>query len=451
MLVCAAAALAVCGVVQADTLVEVWDAKLRVTRGTLQGVSDAMVTYFDENRAYQTLSRDSLVRVRVVPKATTPTANAQGGGTGGSVSDDGLVRVTTRDAMGNIVVRMVRPPAGWAGLRGGRMAPNVQPVVVEPEKPKEVKLDGPGWLWLTDGQKLKATFKGPATGEQMSFSSDRLGEFTVPVDKVSRFWPDTLVEPLAGTEGQDTLLLANGDRVGGFAESLDEKGIRFKPQGAEESMTLGPAQVAGFLLSNPPATGSAGLVLVTLGTGEVLGASSIKVSDDKVGVTPSLIVRSGGEPLEVPLAEVATMDFSGPSGRLVALKEIPRQVVGGEDFLGSPNMPVDNAQGTLLQAPVTVRYALPAGSARVLFTARAWCLPESREQSRKWTRFDASVLMAGQKSPAWKARFEFGKEERVVLEAGPGPMDLVLDEGDNGPVLDRLLLADGYVLVKAAN
>lgn len=451
-LVCVWAVLAFCGAGYCQTLVEVWDAKLRVTRGTLQGVSDSMVTYFDENRAYQTLSRDSLVRVRVVPKgaASSVTGGGVAGNTAGDVVvEEGMVRVQRRDGMGNIVVQLVRP--GGGGIRV-RNAPVGQGAAVEPEKPKEVKLDGPGWLWLTDGQKLKATLKGPAAGELLSFTSDRLGAFNVPVDKVARFWPLTLVEPLAGTEGQDTLLLANGDRVTGFVESVDEKGFKFKAQGADEALALGPRQVAGFLLANPPGTAPLGSVLVMLGSGETLSAASIKVSEEKVTFMTSLVQRTTpGEPLEMTLGEVAMMDFFGPAGRLVALKDIPFQTVGGAEFLGSPNMPVESAQGTLFQAPVAVRYALPAGAARVVFSAAAWCPAGSQELSKKWTRFDAGLQMAGQKSPQWTARFEFGKQERVVLEAQPGPMELVLSEGDNGPVLDRLLVSDAFVLVRAAN
>jgi hypothetical protein len=440
-LVCVWAVLAFCGAARCQTIVEVWDAKLRVTRGTLQGVSDSMVTYFDESRAYQALSRDALVRVRVVPKVAAAGTNVAG--------EDSGVRVQGRDPMGNIAV--IRPPAVMAGGRI-RLVPKAQPAAVEPEKAKEVKLDGPGWLWLTDGQRLKATFKGPAAGELMSFNSDSLGAFNVPVDKVARFWPMTLVEPLTGAEGQDTLLLANGDRVSGFMESLDEKGFKFKAQGADAPVTLVPAQVAGFLLANPPAAGSLGSVLVTLGSGEILGAASIKVSEEKVSLMVSLIQRAAaGEALEMTLGDVATIDFFGPAGRLVALKDIPWQTVDGADFLGTRNTPVENAMGTLFQAPVAVRYALPAGSARIVFTAGAWYPPGSQDLSKKWTRFDAGLQMGGQKSPVWTGRFEFGKQERVVLEARPGPMDLVLGEGDNGPVLDRLLVSEAYVLVRAAN
>jgi hypothetical protein len=430
--------LALTGPAWADTAVEVWDTKLNVTKGTLQGVSGSIVSYFDEGRAYQTLSRDAVVRLRVVPKVV-PVEPAP-------------------------VVKPVEPAAVNPGLMrwgGGavikRNNRGAQPAApAEPEKPKEVKLDGPGWLWLTDGQKIKATLKGPAQGETVGFTSDRLGAFNVPVDKIAKFWPEALAEGMAATDGQDTLLLANGDKVVGFVETLDETGFKFKPTGAEVAAQLAPGQVAGFWLSNPLAGPGVGVTVFTLLSGDVLGASDLKVADDKAQLTLAPVKRvpageAPAEPLEVALTDVATIDFSGTGGRLVALKDVPRQAVAGQEFLGTPNLPVESPQGTLLQAPVTVRFMLPPGSARLLFNGSAWSAKGSETQARKWTHFEASIKLAGQNKPVWSMPFEFGKSERVLIGVLPGPLDLSLDDGPDGPVLDRFLISDAYLLVKPTN
>lgn len=425
--------IALAGPASADTPVEIWDTRLNVKHGTLQGVSETMVTYFDEGRAYQSHSRDSLVRLRVLTKA--PTA-AQGA----DAVEPQSQRMTGQD---------VRGDAGGGVGENAAAAPQAAA-----QKAGDAKLEGPGWLWLTDGQKIKATLTGPAAGEVMRFTSERLGAITVPVDKVARFWPDALPDALTSVEGQDMLLLANGDRVVGFIETLDEGGYKFKPQGAEASVQLGAAQVAGFYLSNPARMDTKGLTVFTLVSGEVLGASSLTVADDKARMMLSPIGRQGGssgEPVELLLADVSMIDFSGPGGRLVPLRDVARQSIKGEEFLGTPNKPIETAQGLLTQAPVTVRFQLPAGSSRLVFNGSAWTPKGSEEQARKWTRFDAAIVLAGEKIPVWTMTFSYGKQEHVMINVLPGPMDLVLDEGPDGPVLDKFLMSDAYLLVKPVN
>lgn len=265
------------------------------------------------------------------------------------------------------------------------------------------------WIDLIDGQRLTGTFSAPAEGatdttkpgasadpkapksgadsDTVAWQHPRLGTVNIPLDVTARYIGDaprlesTLRTPLSRVN--DTIVLANGDRVEGFIEHLGVS-MRIGPAGAGGTKTAsgGAAvqaseassvqsiipsdQVVLAHLVNEPRTLSGAAVWLT--DGSVLALSSARTDADRGRITLTTRGLSGASAsLDLTDLRAAVVD----AARITPLSALPIAAqIGSSDRPSFEPAVVDaNAHGgagaplgaadILLPGPMVVEWTLP--------------------------------------------------------------------------------------------
>jgi hypothetical protein len=243
------------------------------------------------------------------------------------------------------------------------------------------------------------------------------------------------------------VILANGDVLDGFVDVISAAEVVVEVEGKTRKVET--PRVARVEFSNP-AAGLSG-AMVWLASGDVLRVSSLGGSGAGGEVT---LARAGsGSPVTVKVADVA--GFVESSAALVALATIaPAGVTpfGSRSAadpieVGSVEVPLGAADVTL-PSPMVVTWALPEGATRAAWRAE---LPAA---SRVWGDCVLIVEQTGEKGVGGRelARVRLNgdapeAEMNVELIVGGGPLRVTLDEGEGGPIQDRVVLRGGLVLV----
>ena len=286
-------------------------------------------------------------------------------------------------------------------------------------------------LALKDGQVLAGRFLGSRAGnEQIGWENPAVGKLSLPLDDIASFTLTAGAQPPVAADN-DAVLLANGDRLDGFIQAVDEGGLELERQG--QAIRLGWESVRAVTLAGPVAPRPGVWLTMTDG-------SRIRVNDLVVGGERAAAAALGVA-IDLPLDGLSRIDFT-EHHRLTPLGELAWEVVSGGTAFGVEYPPRFDGGGetAALHAPITVRFTLPAGAARL--AATAMLEPASAEQGDLALRVSdgSRELIAGRihrQHPKMQINVEL-RGDTLLIE---------VDDAGGGPVHDRLRLAEAHVLV----
>jgi hypothetical protein len=285
-------------------------------------------------------------------------------------------------------------------------------------------------LVLRDGHVLTGSFGG-AEADQLIWVSRSLGPVRVELDQITRVavMSDAPVPPAdMPADASDKVLLANGDHLAGFIESIDAAGLVL--MAGEQRLNLAWDRVARLVLPNPivPTPG----VWVKLTDGTRLRVENVVFDGTK------LSGRMMGKDVELEAGMVSSVEFA-TDHRLVPIADLETASISGGQVFGVPMGPAFDGDEARLHAPVTVELNLPAGATRFAATASL------DEADLDWA--DLTLTIADGKGELLKQRLNRDKPSIDVNLAPRGArLTITLDEGINGPIRDRLKLTNAAVL-----
>ena len=288
---------------------------------------------------------------------------------------------------------------------------------------------------FNDGQRLTGRWVG-AEGDALQIEHDQLGRRSVSLDDLRRV--EFVAEAAAAmpeSAAEDTVTLANGDRLTGFVAALTPATITIETGPA--SIDLKTEQVRSVQLANPgrPAPGDR----VFLRNGDIVITQSLRLVADR------LTIGTGDDAVELAPARVARIDLANPNLALRPLAGQPMSIIDGGEAFGVAWPPKIDPDGIRLHAPVTVQWEVPAGAR--WFAADARLDLAANHPRRDWAGFEL-ILRSGDQ----EQRYTLDPETDAVpvrLKVTGGFITVTLEPGVNGPILDRLRLQDATLLVTA--
>jgi len=371
-----------------------------------------------------------------------------------TVAGDNVLRDASADAFGRVL--FVPPPATQeADDAKPRRRTNLFKALglagdkAKQQKPSKDAPPAPVWLELTDGQRFLGQPITASDEEHVRWRVPDIGEVQASIDHV-RSVAYSGASPGFDSKAADRLILANGDRLDGFVVALRHDGVEFQPDGQTQSITLPRDRVRAVRLSNPgtPASDRAGH-LIWLRDGQRVRAMQFDVDEDQVVFTP--LFGAASTVARIPLDQVSRIDIASTRGRVIDLVDVPRKVTAGGEVFGvtmRPRVIHDARPAALassalwLHAPVAVAFDLPEGADRLAFEAT---LGDARGTPTGWADAQLVVTVAG-KEAARKRLTVKSPTASVNIPAG-GRVEVRIESGVNGPVLDRVTLRDAVVHV----
>lgn len=295
-------------------------------------------------------------------------------------------------------------------------------------------------LVLIDGQQLAGQWAGAGTGgESVVWAHPELGEVTAPLERVQSIGVvDSVVVGAALAE--DQVVLANGDVLNGFIDGFTEGGLHLSLAGAAETVELPRDRIKAVRLANPVEAEQPRLHTVVLDDGSRLHVADPQIAGETFVGRVALL---GPEPVTLPVARVARLEFSAGGTRLVALTDLPWTLESGGEVFGLPWRPRTDRNDLLLHAPVAVRFELPANAERLAAVATL-----DSDEAQAWADFEL-VLSSGEGEPH---RYHISAEQpkvRVNVALADDVLRVELVPGANGPILDRLRLREAVLLVRS--
>lgn len=301
-------------------------------------------------------------------------------------------------------------------------------------------------LVLVDGQRIAGHWLGvTGDGQRLRWSHPVLGEITAPLEDIRGV---ELSAELPAEQPGDQVVLGNGDALTGFVEGLGDASVQLVPQGSDQAVPLPIERVAALRLANPTEPMPTGVQTVILRDGTRLYAQDLQIGGDQARFDASLPGQAIAD-VALPLESIQRVELTADGYRLVDVAELPREVLAGGSTFGFARPPRIDGDDVVLHAPVRLAIDLPEGAAR--FAATAWLdlagVPADRHD---WAACELTVqdpsgapLADSQHLDAAHGRTELNVPvtgRRLVLE---------LDPSVNGPILDRVRLIDGVVLIKS--
>lgn len=308
-----------------------------------------------------------------------------------------------------------------------------------------------GLLRLTDGQVfpgLPGASVGETSAEEtLSWGSDALGALQIPIEDVRQVVLRAGVVRAAGASkgAADTVLLVNGDRVEGFIASV---GDAWAVEREGRVTTIEASRIAGGWFSNPPEASSGTWVWLTDGT--AMSVHSIRVDEEgKAQVAPDLTPEGA---LQIGADQVRGVSFA--TQRLQPLARMEFATVpgggggGGGGRLGTPVRVGDPASAALFAAdiefpsPMRTSWTMPPNASRLIASAQ---MPPA---SRVWGDCELVLSRGGVELLRERMTGSSGVLEiNLDLGSGDGPLEITVEPGPDGPILDRVFLRRAMVIV----
>lgn len=298
---------------------------------------------------------------------------------------------------------------------------------------------------LIDGQRLVGKWIGVSEdGDTIIWESDVVGRVTISLDELSTWTVSGKpLEPYG--DGEDAVRLTNGDEFHGFVAGIDPDGLRLEPTNSDQPIVLPVERIDAVRLANQTALPRTGQNIVNLHDGTRVIATGIEIDQEALRFHSPLSPHNA-EPIDLPLDRLARIDFESGGYRLLGLVDSPRKVTAGGAVFGVPTPPRVEAGALLLHAPVTIAFEMPEHAVRVAAVAE---LAENRVDAADlydWADFELT-LRSGEQDQRVRLNAE-NPRHRVNIPLDGGALDIEMDPGVNGPVLDRLRLRDAVILVK---
>lgn len=341
-------------------------------------------------------------------------------------------------------------------LPESRSRPDLSPWFTQDPRPGE---GTPAVVELTDGQVLLARVAplagaGLEADDAITVAIDGAGLLAIPLERVAAVRFD--LAPDAGDPAaEDELRLRNGDVLAGFVVALGRT-VTIETQGSTVEVPADDAR--SVRLANPPEPPRA--TMVSLADGSVLAAASLeRAPGSGLRLTLELATRdpdaasAAAEPRPITLAlgDVLAVRYHGAGPTLLALSELEPEAyapTGGRRWTTPPRAQpraVGSVGDVSLPAPMSVRWALPAGASRF---ATALALGPG-----DWADCEVTIeagLDAGA-TALRRVRLRAADPDAALavdLPAGARTLTVRVDPGERGPIQDAVRLVRPMVLVE---
>lgn len=290
---------------------------------------------------------------------------------------------------------------------------------------------------LIDGQRLRGEWIGAdETGDALVWRHALLGHTTIPLDQVRGFYKPGAAPPSKHLE-QDTIVLTNGDSMFGIVLGVQAAGVTFEPDGQDQAIALAVQLMRRMDLANPLQTKPAPGHMIYFKDDSRVLAERIAIDDGK------LVLEDDGA-MPIPMSQIARIDFADARRRLVGLPSLEMTVTGGGEVFGMAMKPRVQGADVLLHAPIAVTFSLPSGALRFGAVAQ---VDIDDERPSMWADFELIVEVDGKEA----ARHHLTAENRaadVNVKCRGSVLQLRVESGANGPIMDRLRLRDPVILIK---
>jgi hypothetical protein len=301
-------------------------------------------------------------------------------------------------------------------------------------------------LLLSDGQKLPGTVASGASpgADSLAWVHPWLGRIDVPLDDIRAILLQP-GHPVPEPEGEDVIILANGDRLEGIITAAgDAITIEIGAGQAARTITVPLDRITAAAMITPPRPATGRRVFFRDGT--VLGVQRFDVGADGYVRFTTVLTPAGAQPLQVVLSEITAIVFEPekviPLGRLAPAgieSSAPRYVLPAPRISGE-DAPLGPAE-IEYRGPLVVHYGLPAGCRR--FAAEA-ILPSS---ARAWGDFELIVAAGDEELHRVHLNAEHPTDTINIPIAGRD-LTIELTQGANGPIQDQLILRRPLLLVE---
>lgn len=388
--------------VEAATSAVLVDRDLKPQPVRLQGVADGWISYFDADRRLQVEPIEQFVlmrQIRTSPEPVDPQTTS-------TDRDDSSDRSDEQD--------------GQVGV-----------------------------IELIDGQRLTGRWiGGDASGEKLIWHHALLGEVMLDLEQIAGIVPHGRLPKQYNTTAQpsdDRVVLANGDTLDGFVSRIDSEGLVFVPNGDDRSLVLPVDRLQSIIMANGGVNRyQPDRCLVWLADGSRLETRTIEMTADHASLEPVLISAT---PIRtVPVHSINRIDLAVADGYLVDLVDLPMRVTAGGSSLGLPLPPRLADSSVWMHAPVTVVYELPNQATR--FSATAMVASEQAPSfARAWTDFEVIIRAANQVASSHRLT---DRKRKVAINTRLLGRQLAIEliPGNNGPIMDRMMLHNALVLVR---
>lgn len=306
---------------------------------------------------------------------------------------------------------------------------------------------------LVDGQSLVGTLLGAGEdGEsiRLAFGYEQR-TVVLPLDELLSL--TRVGHNLAGDASDDIVLLATGETLVGFVETISEQSLGFVVGDADDPIQIPMQRVRGFSIANKPKPIKAkkGMARVMLRDGSLLYLRDAKLKrsaeQPRVGLEGTFVLEPETAPIILPLNEVHLIEPMSDRYALRPLAEAEMTTIAGGEVFGVAMPPSTTSDGAIrLHAPVTLGFDLPNGTVRLALTV-AMDLDESIPESRRAMAGCELVIYDGDDAVARHTLTPDGPAKRLNVSLTGSDLRIVLEPGINGPVLDRVIITQAELLV----
>jgi len=295
-------------------------------------------------------------------------------------------------------------------------------------------------LMLSSGEVIRGTPVWPeSASESFGWKSDVLGLQAVTLDAILGWRRESSAgKPALRPSGAgDTVILANGDVLTGFLETVCASGIDIEVD--KKKRSLDPALVVSAMIATPVKAAKGPMVYLSDGSVlliDGLGAGS--------GSQAALTANRQGQTLAISSDSiVAYASQAGALGSLAGVALSSESPTGGRDWT-PPIEVVDSGapmgvSDIVLPGPMEARWVLPDESTGIAATL------ELDPASRVWGDCVVTVTLEPTKGTALeivKARLweESASTAFVAQTSGGWTLRIRVDPGERGPVQDRIVI-----------
>jgi hypothetical protein len=278
----------------------------------------------------------------------------------------------------------------------------------------------------------------------LRWHSPILGPMAVSLDRVKalHFAPITFHNNQATG---DQVQLANGDQLAGFLLGINTTHLQLELSEQKTTTKLPLDQVTAIRLANPPVTQQTPRQRLYFVDGTVLLCNEVQMTRDAILITGT----DWQSQTKLPQREIARIDLASKHHQLMPLTHQPHKLLSGAQAFGVDFPPSLTDQAIVLHAPTTIRFELPKGATRFGTDALIDWQSTDPPRARSWTDFTLSIFIDG-KSVVQQQFNTKTPHQRINLPIPSGSTTLTLEilPGVNGPVMDRLRLAEPVLLIE---
>lgn len=313
---------------------------------------------------------------------------------------------------------------------------------------------------LIDGRKLIGTLVSTSQdGQTILLNNTLVGQLVFKLDQV-KSW--SMTDPLSASANpsslelttpttQDTLTLRNGDRLTGYVAKVSLDAITFEPAGTTTAVTLPYSQIASMTLTNAPLpVTDTTMSRLYLADGSVLLVKDYLIQQGDLSFIPILSKIGEGnhhlaKRIVLKLNQLKRLDMANPNKRLIDWSSLTWKLTQGGKVFEMPLLPKLVGEDWFLHAPQVLEFELPEGTLAVGAQVNLDVQPDN--PSRAWASLVVKLSANGSSPVSLPINGQQDHGQLLMPTHGAKLMVLTIDEADNGPIMDRIKLTNGWAVM----